>query len=150
TIFFRSDIDRLFRATILACQITHFDPRCVEACVVLNFALEQCLAKRLRPDTFVEQAIGLVRSVRQTDFYRQYVLDFDIDQARAHPTISPYTPYAQDRDGVPEALATTPRMRHRDLRAARRAVATMHLGIWSLLHTHTYEETIRSVVLLGG
>jgi ADP-ribosyl-[dinitrogen reductase] hydrolase len=147
--FHFGDIHKMVERTIDVCRLTHRDPRCIEASLVLNFVLVQLLHRRFAPN-LAEQALTFLEATRRTRVWQANVLNVDRAILERHTNYSPYPTYFQAPNETLEALKRLPKARYEDLRATGRVADTMATALWCALHARTFEEAVHRAVMLGG
>ncbi len=150
TALFRwNDVDLLVRETIQASQVTHFDPRCCEACVIVNFVIMQCLHGRYSPD-LAHQALVFLRGARQTSAYQALAGHYEIARVRAHVPSGMEMSYLDDREAVDQALEALDTLTREDLKSTGYVVDTMQSALWIALRAESLEAGLVEAVNLGG
>lgn len=150
TAMFRyNNLDDLIRESIVASQATHFDPRCCEACVIVNFLIAQCLHGRFSPD-LEEQARLFYNSLREMIVYHHHVGNYDVRRLKQATVASLEIPYLEDRDAVQRALAELPRLKREDLRSSGYVVDIFQTAVYLLFHSSSFHEGLVWAINLGG
>jgi ADP-ribosyl-[dinitrogen reductase] hydrolase len=150
TAMFRyNNLEALIRESILASQATHFDPRCCEACVILNFLIAQCLHGRFSPE-LEEQARLFHHSLREMIVYHHHVGNYDTRQLKQAAVASLEIPYLEDRHAIERALAQLPRLKRDDLRSSGYVVDIFQTALYLLFHSSSFYEGLVWAVNLGG
>lgn len=144
-----NDMDRLLDETVKAVQITHYDPRCVEAALVVNFLVVQLVRNSFRKD-MVSLAAGYLDNLRRDQRYREQVRGFDQRIVDSHANITPATPFSQDPDAVPKSIRKVSSMSREDLNTSPYVLHTLECALWALTNAESFEDGVSSVVSLGG
>lgn len=148
-IYYRDDLERMIETTIRLCQITHFDPRCVESALAINYALMQCLHKRYSQHLARDAALFL-QATRQTPVYNNLVHRYNKAAMLEHTSYSPYSTYDLDHDAVLDALTELSGLRHEQLHNTGKCAHTIQAVFWCLTNGDSFEETVSKAVRLGG
>jgi len=144
-----NNLDHLVEATIKTSHLTHFDPRCVESALAINFFINQCLHRRWTDD-LPDTCATWLQSVRQMRIYDEWVLNFDRNELNEYTNFSPFPTYYQEHNAVVDALRAIPHARFRDLHNTGYCVNTMQAAIWAVMNGDSFEECISHAVKLGG
>ncbi|MDK2972134.1 MAG: ADP-ribosyl-[dinitrogen reductase] hydrolase [Candidatus Sumerlaeota bacterium] len=148
-LYFASDIHKMVDRTIKVCHITHYDPRCLEAALALNFTLVQFLHRRL-PENLNAQTVAFLEATRQTEEWRTQVLAIDEMMLQRYTNFTPDPSYGDLPDETLDAVRALGRIRYEDLKTTGRASATAALAIWCSTHAETFEQAMRLAILHGG
>lgn len=148
-IFYRDDIERMVSSTIQLCQITHFDPRCVESALAINYALLQCLHRRYR-DGLVDEALTFLRATRTSPLFNKLVQRYSHDEMMEYSNWSPYPNYDLDSEAVVDRLAETRRIRFEDLHNTGKASHSMQAALWCLSNATSFTGAVDRAIRLGG
>jgi len=151
TALFRlNNVDLLVRESIQQSQLTHYDPRCCEACVVANFTLSRLLHGEYSPD-LAQQARMFLRAIRPAPSYKNWIFTFDPARiSRAAAESSQCLPYPEEPDAVDTALGALDSLGPGDLRSTGYAVDTLQAALWIALRATSFEEGLIQAVNLGG
>lgn len=144
-----NDFERMVRETILLCQVTHFDPRCVEACLAVNFVISQCLNNQCGQDLPL-QARDFILATRRLPLYRDLVLDYDRSDLEKYSNFTPFPSYQEEPDAVIEALGSIHKLSRQVLSTSGYCVHTMQTAIWSLVNAMSFEAGVANMVRIGG
>lgn len=144
-----NDLDQMIESTIRLCQITHYDPRVVEAALAINFLLIQCLHRRFSAE-LIEQTALFILATRKTPAYKSLAHDFNEAVLGEYSNFSPYPSYRDDRERVVTALRQIPKVKGTDLHTSGFAVHTMQLAVWNLIYSESFEQGVHRAVRIGG
>ena len=148
-LFYHFDLELMIRGSIGCSQITHFDPRCVETALVLNFLLIQCLNKRFEAESLAH-AVGFLEGIRHSDLYIELIQQFDPSVLLSYTNYTPFVGYLDDRDAVPNALKGMKQMTNSRLHNSGFCVHTLQVVCFALLHAKSFKEGLDMIVRLGG
>lgn len=146
---FYNDMPRMIEDTVKVCHVTHYDPRCVDAAIAVNFLISQCLHNRFNPD-LLGQCTAFLENLQKQPEYRELVLDYDEAMLHAHPNMTPMPSYEEDRDMVVRELRLIPTLTWDDLSTSDSVIHTMQTAVWALFHADGIEEGVSQVASLGG
>jgi ADP-ribosylglycohydrolase len=116
------------------CRLTHFDPRCVDACIAFNFGISY-LTSGKDPSKLLFKTWRFLADARESKEYRENV--------RAEEEVDP----AQD---MVKFLKAVNDVQYDDLRANGMAIETVQAGYWIALNAIDFEEGLVRAVNLGG
>jgi ADP-ribosylglycohydrolase len=143
------NFDRLIEDTIRVCQVTHYDPRCVDAALVVAFVINRCMQDRFHAD-LLNQACNFIDNLHEVPDYRRLVLDFDEARLREQPNVTPLEPYYMAKDEVTRELRLIRELSYDDLGTSDHVVHTLQTAMWALFNSESVEEGVSKVVSLGG
>lgn len=143
------NIEELVRESILASQITHFDPRCCEACVVANFVIEQCLLGRFSPD-LTAQTLLFYRSLHQMPLYHSLVANYETGKMKEGEPWSMAVPYVEAMDSVEKAIREVGGLNRLELKSTGYVVDTLQSALHVLMNAPSFSEGLVMAVNLGG
>jgi ADP-ribosyl-[dinitrogen reductase] hydrolase len=150
TALFRcNDVERLIQESILASQVTHFDPRCTEACLVVNFLIAQSLHGNYTAD-FHQLALAFLRSVHQMPVYHQTAVNYEASKIEAAGAVGMEIPYRDDMDAVERVLKGLSDLTQASLRSTGYAVDTLQAALYIFRHAGSFSEGLITAVNLGG
>ncbi|MBK7859561.1 MAG: ADP-ribosylglycohydrolase family protein [Archangiaceae bacterium] len=144
-VFFYKDQTRRIDASLVDSAITHFDPRCQLACVVMNAVISAAI------NTTAEKAT-------HADLLKQVEADLSIAAAqlgRTYPELVVQIGDAAEwlREDVRLAQEADPQLYGPDVHMVHQAgyVRTaLRLGLWELFHAPDFEQALIDVINRGG
>jgi len=148
-LYYYHDLERMIESTIGISIITHWDPRCVESAVALNYILMECLNERFSR-TSLEYAEGFIQSIRQSDHYRKYLDQLDYKALMDYTNFSPFMAYSDDRDGVIQGLHDLLQSKFSELHNTGYCIHSMQVAVAAVLQSENFEHGLRMAVELGG
>ena len=143
------NLERMIEETIAISQVTHFDPRAVEAALAINFLIVQCLHDEFRPD-FLPAWVVFIENLKDDPAYKRLALDYDEDVLASHANPGPFASYPEDPDAVSRELQLVEKMPLDDLGTSHNVIHTMQAAVWALFHSDHFDEGVSAVVSLGG
>ena len=117
--------------TIGVCRLTHYDPRCVDACLAFNFGISY-LTSGKDPSKLLFKTWRFLMDSRMTREYREEVGEEEPEQ------------------DMVKALKAVNGLSYNDLCADGRAIETTQAAYWLLLEAIDFEEGLVRAVNLGG
>jgi ADP-ribosyl-[dinitrogen reductase] hydrolase len=117
--------------TIDVCRLTHYDPRCVDACIAFNFGVSY-LTSGKDPSKLLFKTWRFLTDARASKEYRELVGE---------------EPPVQD---MVKALKAVNDIAYNDLKPNGRAIETVQAAYWLLLNAIDFEEGLVRAVNLGG
>lgn len=148
-LFFSSDIHKMVETTICVSHLTHFDPRCVESALVLNFVLLQCVHRRF-VEGIAEQALAFLKATRSTPAYKNLALNYKKSDLIEYTNFSPFPPYPEDQNAVPDAIRALKSARPESLKNTGQSMHTMASSLWCVTHHENFEDALSTAIKLGG
>jgi len=143
------NLDELVRESILVSQITHFDPRCCEACVVANFVIAQCLLDHFRPDR-IDEVLLFYQSLHQMPEYHNLAANYEAAKIESANSWGMEIPYREAMNAVETALRSLLKLSKLDLKPTGYVVDTLQAALYILMHAPSFSEGLISAVNLGG
>lgn len=150
TALFRwQNLEEMVRETILASQITHFDPRCCEACVLANFVIVRCLHGHFTPD-LIDQTLVFYKSLHQMPLYHNLVGNYEAAKIREGEAWGMAIPYREAMDAIENALHDVGNLTQLDLKSTGYVVDTLQAALHILMNAPSFSEGLVRAVNLGG
>ncbi len=144
------DLQSLVTDTTRAMRLTHYDPRCVEAAIVVNFLILQCLYGQFHGDATIELAGGFLESLRREDLHRNTILRFDPTKFSAVSMDTPLRSFPEDPFAVSDALKQVTSLHHDELNVSQNAVSSMTCAVWALHRAKNFAQGVSTIVTRGG
>jgi ADP-ribosylglycohydrolase len=133
--------DALRRESAAISAITHADPRCIDACILMNTAIARVVS-----ETAYANATGGVNATNGKD------VPGGDDAESVH---APLLPYLLDvsqnlHPRVHAAVAALTTAKPYNLRTGGYVIETLQAGLWAALHARNFEEGMIALLTLGG
>jgi len=144
------DLQSLVVDTTRAMRLTHYDPRCIESAIVVNFLILQCLYGQFNGDSTIQLAAGFLESLRRENLHKNTILRFDPAKFSAVSMDTPLRSFPEDPFAVSEALKSIPTLRHDELNVSQNAVSSMTCAVWALHRAKNYAQGVSTIVTRGG
>ncbi len=143
------DLKDMIADTISIVHITHWDPRCVEAAIAVNFLAMQCVSGQFTNESLAVAGAFLDSLRREADF-KAIVFDYEPGKFSQVSMDTPMRSYEEERDAVPLALKRIERMTSDDLNVTPNCAHTMACAVWALCKARNFAQGVSSVVSRGG
>lgn len=130
----RVQFKELVQETMDVCRLTHFDPRCVDACIAFNFGISY-LTSGKDPSKLLFKTWRFLADARESKEYREQVAE--------EGSVDP------DQDMV-KFLKAVNDVGYDDLQANGMAIETTQAAYWLTLNAIDFEEGLVRAVNLGG
>ncbi len=143
------NLENLIRETVLACRLTHRDPRVIEASLVIAFLISQLIHDPYEPN-FIDRAIHFLDHLPEDEIYRELTLDFDESEVKRNIKPDALHPYTSDPKICLKTLRSLKRAEYDELDVRNDAIHTMAVAVHCLFHCNRVERGIYRAVGLGG
>ncbi|MCX7018008.1 MAG: ADP-ribosylglycohydrolase family protein [bacterium] len=127
----RMFVKEMIVETVNICRLTHYDQRCVDACIAFNFGVSY-LTSGKDPSKLLFKTWRFLMDARSSKEYRELVGEEEA---------------AQD---MVSALKAVNHLQYDDLRANGMAIETTQAAYWLTLNAIDFEEGLVRAVNLGG
>jgi ADP-ribosylglycohydrolase len=144
-----NDMDKMVENTILVSQLTHHDPRCIDAALAINFLLVQCLHGNFTKGLGV-QAATFINALRKHPVYKDSVMDFDAETLSTQMNMTPYSTWSENRDEIIQILRESRGVSYYKLGSSPNVIHSLQAAIWSLVECESFEDGVSFMVGLGG
>jgi ADP-ribosyl-[dinitrogen reductase] hydrolase len=124
----------MVQETMDVCRLTHFDPRCVDACIAFNFGISY-LTSGKDPSKLLFKTWRFLADSRATKEYREQVGEED--------SVDP-------QQDMVKFLKAVNDVQYDDLQANGMAIETTQAAYWLTLNAIDFEEGLVRAVNLGG
>lgn len=144
-----NDLEKMIAETISLVQVTHHDPRCVDAALALNFLLVQCLHERFSIG-LIDQTRRFIERLPDDPNYRKSVLDYAEEELMEHSPMAELPSLLDDRRATVAVMESLRRLDSDAIGTSRYVIHGFSAAVWALFNARSFEDGVVKMVSLGG